>query len=171
MTRALRAIAAGVFAALAGCANPPQSISEMDATELRTVEAPADATYSAATHALTDAGYILWTHDADAGILTGEKRVDPGVAPNAAFVLFTAIFARQPTELPPEFQAVCVQVRPDGPARSSVRLRAYRDGEALRDPDTVQELWTLISREALRHAPPPSAPPAATPTANPSTPR
>lgn len=145
---------AAVLITLSGCGAPPQSITEMDAAELRTVEAPAEATYSAASHALADAGYVLCVSDADAGLLTGEKRIDPAPAPNAAFILFTAVFANRPTELPPEFHALCIQVRSDGPTRSSVRLRAYRDGGPIPDPEIVQELWTLISREALRRAAP-----------------
>lgn len=159
MNRPGLAAAALALASLAACAAPPQSVTEMDASELRTVEAPADATYSAASHALADAGYILCVSDADAGLLTGEKRIDPAPAPNAAFIVFTAVFANRPTELPPEFHALCIQVRPDGPGRSSVRLRAFRDGGAVPDPEVVQQLWTLIAREALRRAAPPTSPP------------
>lgn len=153
------------LASLAACAAPPQSITEMDAAELRTVEAPADATYSAASHALADAGYILCVSDADAGLLTGQKRIDPAPAPNAAVIILTTILTNQPHDLPPEFHALCIQVRPDGPARSSVRLRAFRDGGAIPDPEVVQQLWTLIAREALRRAAPTSPPPPPTPGA------
>jgi hypothetical protein len=138
---------------LAGCvAEPERTTTQLDAAEVRTLEVPAEGAFAAVRHALTDAGYIVLV--ADAGILTGEKRIDPGVLPNTAVILLTATLTRQPTDIPPEYRALCVLVRPDGPGRSTLRIRTSTDGRPEEDPGTVREVWALTRQQAQRLAPP-----------------
>ncbi|MFO0860940.1 MAG: hypothetical protein U0570_10315 [Phycisphaerales bacterium] len=155
--------AAGLL--LAGCeATPPMTVTQLDALQVREVEAPADRAFAAASGALFDAGYQVHVSDADAGLLTGERREDPAVATNAAVVILSAILTRGAgtTDKPPDYYAVCIQVMPMTADRSSVRIRPFFNGRvqaASSAPaqETVKELWTLMQRQVLMKEPSPAA--------------
>lgn len=145
---------------LAGCsADRPMTPTQMDALQVREVEAPADRAFAAASGALVDAGYRLVLSDGDTGILTAEYREDPAVAANVAVITLTTAACLlsgghvAPTDLPPTYHAVCLQVMPVAPARSAVRIRCYQDAAAKHNAKRVEELWALMQRQVLMKEP------------------
>lgn len=147
--------------ALSGCeTTQPMTVTQLDALQVREVEANPDRAFAAASSALFDAGYQIHVSDADAGLLTAERREDPSVATNAAMIILSSILTRGTgaQDKPPDFHAVCIEVLPAGAERSDVRIRPYLNGQALspKSPgarDTVQELWTLMQRQVLMKEP------------------
>ncbi|MGH7242854.1 MAG: hypothetical protein ACREJD_05495 [Phycisphaerales bacterium] len=147
--------------ALCACeTTPPMTATQMDALQVREVEAASDRAFAAASSALFDAGYIIHVSDADAGLLTAERREDPAVAVNATMVILTAILTRGAGahEKPPDYYAVCVEVLPEGSDRSNVRIRPFFNGQVQSADNpatrkTVQELWTLMQRQVLMKEP------------------
>lgn len=147
--------------ALCGCETAqPMTATQMDALLVREVEVPADRAFAAASSALLDAGYQIHVSDADAGLLTAERREDPSVAVNAALLILTAIFTRGggAQDKPPDFYAICIEVLPNGADRSDVRIRQFLNGQvqSAQNPaarKTVQEIWTLMQRQVLMKEP------------------
>lgn len=140
---------------LAACAASPRpdplSATQMDALQVRQVESPVDRTFAAATGALVDAGYSVLVSDADAGVLTAELRQDPAVAANVATIVSVAVLSLGHVyyDLPPTYHALCLQVLPDGPNRSRVRIRSYLNAQGHYEPEKVEQIWTLMQRQVL----------------------
>lgn len=145
---------------LAGCAaDPPLSQTQMDALQVRLVEAPPDRAFAAASSAIIDAGYDIHVSDGEWGILTAEKRQDPALAANIAVVILSSL-ARAPTDLPPTYHAVAIQVLPVPQNRANVRIRPFINGQpcacTLADKEgreVVEQLWTLMQRQVLMKEP------------------
>ncbi len=163
MNGALRMWPVLVFglAFLGGCGpvHPPLTQTQMDAIQVRVVEAPPDRAFGAAASALLDAGYQVFVTDADSGFLTGEKRKDPAVGLNILEIVVTTL-ARAPQDLPPDFYAVSIQVLPETGGRAKVRIRPFDNGVAsdCTDPEgdgrkVVEELWALMQRQVLMKEP------------------
>jgi hypothetical protein len=153
--RALFALAMLLPAALAACAASPRPIdlspTQMEALQVRQIEVPTDRAFSAASGALVDAGYHILVSDADAGVLTAELRQDPAVAANVATVIGVAVLTlgHMYYDLPPTYHALCLQVLPDGSARSRVRIRSFVNAQGDHDPGKVEQIWTLMQRQVL----------------------
>jgi hypothetical protein len=139
----------------------------MDALQVRLVEAPPDRAFAAASSALLDAGYQIHVSDADAGVMTGEKREDPAVAANVTVIILTAILSEghAAQDLPPTYHAVSVQVLPVSALHTNVRIRPFLNGLACpcteRDAAgraVVEQLWTLMQRQVLMKEPPRAGP-------------
>jgi hypothetical protein len=141
---------------LGGCAASPRttelSPTQMEALQVRQVDAPAERAFSAASGALVDAGYHILVSDADAGILSAELRHDPAVAANVATIIGVAVLSLGHVyyDLPPTYHALCLQVLPDfSPARSRVRIRSFVNAQGHHDPGKVEQIWTLMQRQVL----------------------
>lgn len=147
---------------LAGCeTGPPMTQTQIDALQVREVEVGADRAFAAASSALLDSGYLIHVSDADAGLLTGERREDPSTATTATVVILSAILTRGmgARDKAPDYHTVCIEVLPDSADRSSIRIRPFFNGRALKpeNPEgqkTVQELWVLMQRQVLMKEPP-----------------
>lgn len=150
-----------IVIALCGCeTTQPMTATQMDALQVREVEVPADRAFAAASSALFDAGYQIHVSDAEAGLLTAERREDPSVAVNATLVVLTAILTRGAgaQDKPPDYYAICIEVLPRGETHSDVRIRPFLNGEvqSADNPNarkTVQEIWTLMQRQVLMKEP------------------
>jgi hypothetical protein len=142
-------------AMLTGCAASPKPVNltatQMDALQVRQVDAATDRAFSAASSALIDAGYQILVSDADAGVLTAEFRQDPAVASNVATIVGTLVLTLGHAyyDLPPTYHALCLQVLPDGAARSRVRIRSFVNAQGDYDPGKVEQIWTLMQRQVL----------------------
>jgi hypothetical protein len=154
-------------AVLGGCGagRPPLTQTQLDAIQVRVVEASPDRAFGAATSALLDGGYQVFVSDGDSGFLTGEKRKDPAVGLNILEIVVTTL-ARAPQDLPPDFYAVSIQVLPETGGRAKVRIRPFDNGIAsdCTDPDgdgrkVVEELWALMQRQVLMKEPSRAVPP------------
>lgn len=155
-------MAAGLGLFLAGCAERRLTATQMDALQVRLVEASPERTYVAATSALLDAGYVIRVSDGEAGLLTGEKRVDTPVATNVAVIVLSTVLTlgHGATDVPPSYHAVSIQVLPGTSGRSSVRVRPFLNGQpaGCDTPDaegrkTIDELWNLMQRQVLMKEP------------------
>src|ERR1051326_3753313 len=101
-------LACVVGAGLGGCAtDPPLTQTQMDALQVRVVEAAPDRAFAAASSAILDAGYQVKVSDGEWGILTAEKRQDPAAAANVAVMILSTL-ARNPTDLPPTYHAIAI---------------------------------------------------------------
>lgn len=151
------AVAVAATIGAAGCTSAPKmSPTQMDALQTREVEAAPDASFAAATNALLDAGYRIELCDADAGLLTAQMREDPPVAANVAVIVGSAVLSmgHYVTDLPPTFRVICLQVMPMSPRRSKVRIRCFENAAAKDEPQTVEQIWTLMQRQVLMKDPP-----------------
>jgi hypothetical protein len=145
---------------LAGCiADPPMTQSQMDALQVRLVEAPPERAFAAASSAIIDAGYDIHVSDGEWGILTAEKRQDPALAANIAVMILSTL-ARNPTDLPPTFHAVSIQVLPVSQNRANVRIRPFINGQPCactkadsEGREVVEQLWMLMQRQVLMKEP------------------
>jgi len=150
-----------LVAALCGCeATPPMTATQMDALQVREVEVPADRAFAAASSALFDAGYQIHVSDADAGLLTAERREDPAVAVNATLVILTAILSKGggAQDKPPDYYTICIEVLPRTADHSDIRIRPFFNGQVQSADNaaarkTVQEIWTLMQRQVLMKEP------------------
>jgi len=158
--KSLVALIALVCLPLAGCvADPPLTQSQMDALQVRLVEAPPERAFAAASSAVIDAGYTVNVSDGEWGILSAEKRQDPAIAANIAIMILSTL-ARSPTDLPPTFHAVAIQVLPASQNRTNIRIRPFINGQpcACNQADkegreVVEQLWTLMQRQVLMKEP------------------
>ncbi len=148
-----------VFLGGCGAGKPPLTPTQLDAIQVRVVEASPDRAFGAATSALLDGGYQVFVSDGDSGFLTGEKRKDPAVGLNILEIVVTTL-ARAPQDLPPDFYAVSIQVLPETGGRAKVRIRPFDNGIAsdCSDPEgdgrkVVEELWALMQRQVLMKEP------------------
>jgi hypothetical protein len=160
IARLLLLIVSSLFLALPGCvAQTPMTQTQMDALQVRLVEAPPERAFAAASSALFDAGYQVTVSDSSWGILTAEKREDPAVAANVAVIILTTL-ARNPTDIPPTYHAVSIQVLPASQNRANVRIRPFLNGYSCpctaqdkEGREVVEQLWTLMQRQVLMKEP------------------
>lgn len=168
VTRLLCLLLAGAPSVISACAASPRpdglSPTQLDALQVRRVEASVDRTFAAATGALIDAGYAVLISDAEAGVLTAELRQDPAVAADIATVVGVAVLSLGYVyyDLPPTYHELCLQVLPDGPGRSRVRIRSFLNAQNHHNPEKVEQIWTLMQRQVLMRDLP--TPPRAAPT-------
>jgi hypothetical protein len=157
----LAAVLACVFAAgFAGCAtDPPLTQTQMDALQVRLVEASPDRAFAAASSAILDAGYTVKVSDGEWGILTAEKRQDPAVAANVAVMILSTL-ARNPTDMPPTYHAIAIQILPVSSGRSNVRIRPFLNGSPCactahdkEGRELVEQIWELMQRQLLMKEP------------------
>jgi hypothetical protein len=133
--------------------------TQMDALQVRLVEAPPDRAFAAASSALMDAGYRLKLSDSNVGIMTGEMRQDPSYGADVAAVLLASL-GGTPMMLQPKLHAVAIQVLPASNGRSQVRIRPFLNGwaRACTEKDSegravIEQLWTLMQRQLLMKEP------------------
>jgi hypothetical protein len=153
--RALVVLAAGF---LAGCAaRPPMTITQLNALEIRDIDAGPPAVFDAVSNAVIDAGYTVEVTDAEGGLLSAVRREDPSVAEHAAVLTITTLLSlgHAPMTAQPRFFAVCAQVSPRPGGLASVRIRAFNPDGSAGDPKVVEEIWGLTQRRILMGLPPP----------------
>ena len=156
------AVCGPALASIGGCVNARMTPTQMDALQVRVVEAPPERAYAAATSALLDAGYLIHVSDGDAGLLTAEKRVDTPIATNVAVIVLSTVLTlgHAPVDVPPSYHAVSIQVLPGTAGRSSVRVRPFLNGlpapcdtATAEGRTTIDELWALMQRQVLMKEP------------------
>ena len=140
---------------LAACAGPQYSKAQLDALEIRDTDAPPDRAFAAASNAVLDASYQVLLTDADAGLLTAMRRVDPSVAEHAAVITLSTLLTlgRGPVDAEPNYYALGIQVPPRPGGQSSVRIRTFGPRGATPNRDTIQQIWTLMERQVLMKEP------------------
>jgi hypothetical protein len=136
-------MAAAVLAA-AGCQSQPvYTQAQLNAIETRVVEADFDETFSAASGALFDAGYIITMSDREGGLVTGGQTKKT----SGWEVWFgSGVYYRN--------LAVTIQVRESGPDRCRVRVKTAVDGQTRVNKEAIDEIWVLMQRQVLMSAPP-----------------
>jgi hypothetical protein len=144
-------LAAAVSAA--GCAQQqlPSTKTQLDALEVRDVEASPDRAFDAATQAIIDASYQIAVTDGEGGLITARRRVDPSIAEHVAVITLSTVLSlgRMPMDAHPTYYALCVQVLPRAGGLSSVRIRNYGPAGAAPDQETIRQIWTLMQRHVL----------------------
>jgi len=135
-----------------GCSSRQKASSfsqaQLNAIETREVEAGMEATFSAASGAMFDAGYTIAMSDRAAGLLTGKKATD-----NTASRVWVSASIRD------EEFVMSVQIRSITPQLSAVRLKTSINGESIVEKEAIDAFWTLMQRQVLMKAPPaPEAP-------------
>ncbi|MFQ5845993.1 MAG: hypothetical protein ACE5JG_13500, partial [Planctomycetota bacterium] len=102
---------------LGACATPGTSPERFSQTQLndietREVEAGLDETFTAASHALFDAGYTIAMSDRQGGLLTGVRGVD-----RTWHRVLISKYIRDTA------YAISIQIRAEAPRRCSVRVK------------------------------------------------
>ena len=129
---------------MAGCVlfTPPLGQAQLNAIETRDVDAGFDETFSAATGALFDAGYIISMSDREGGLLTGTRSIDR---------------SRQRRLLDSKIEdthfAVSVMIREAGSDRCSVRIKTSVNGVQKVNNRAIDQFWVLMQRQVLMKAP------------------
>ncbi len=150
--RAASAILVLLLLALAPACGPARtdlSQTQIEALEVREVNAQPDRTFSAVTNAMVDSGYSARVSDSDAGILTGYKLIEHSDGRK----ILVAILTRGQGQVPPDVHHLCAVVSGAGPGRSSVRVQTYINGVATIDEAFVEEFWVLVQRQVLMKEP------------------
>ena len=127
---------------LCGCMGPQLSQAQLNAIETREIDAGMDATFTAASGALFDAGYTVSMSDRQAGLLTGSKAKD-----RTADRLWwgEGVHDTQYT--------LSIQMRPDGKNHTTVRIKTSVNGESVVNKQAIDQVWLLIQRQVLMTAP------------------
>jgi len=115
--------------------------SQISAIETRVVEASLDETFTAASHALFDAGYQIAMSDRTGGILTGTKIVRAGAFQVPAVLRY----------------ALSIQIRKTRRRNCEARIHTTVNGEARVDKEAIDQIWVLMQRQVLMKAPPPGS--------------
>ncbi|MHC4932508.1 MAG: hypothetical protein ACYTGV_10010 [Planctomycetota bacterium] len=134
---------------LGACASPgidPEDLTQaqLNAIETRMVEANMEETFTAASHALFDAGYVIAMSDREGGLLTGTRSLDRSTE---RFFFGSSFKDRH--------YAVSMQVRKTGWKSCEVRIHTTINGEARVDKDSIDQIWVLMQRQVLMKGPPP----------------
>lgn len=128
---------------ISGCASQKKyTQAQMNAIEVRIVDANFDETFNAATNALFDAGYIIGMSDKDAGLLTGSQVRTLG---------FWESFA---AESPYQSMVMTLQVIEESDTRCRVRVKLALNGVTTVNEKVVDQIWVLMQRQVLMSAPP-----------------
>jgi hypothetical protein len=113
--------------------------SQVNAIETRVVEASMDETFTAASHALFDAGYQIAMSDRTGGLLTGTKIVKAGAFQIPAVLRY----------------ALSIQIRKTRSRNCEARIHTTVNGEARVDKEAIDQIWVLMQRQVLMKGPPP----------------
>jgi hypothetical protein len=136
-----------------GCASSSSHLTktQLDALQVRQVEASPDRAFAAATNAVIDAGFTVEVTDGDAGLLTAVRREDPSVVEHAAILTLTTVLTlgHYPSLAPSRLYAVGVQVLPRPGGLALVRIRPYGHSDLGTDQREITQLWTLMQRQVL----------------------
>lgn len=163
--------AAAALAMLCGCATTgagKMSQAAIKNFETRTIDAPYEAVFAAATEALFDLGYIIQHSDKASGILTGEKRktksdfdIDFGIGTGRYGGIGADREQRQ------TIYNVSLLIKPAGEKTTDVRIKTSVDGEAHLVKEAIDEIWLYIDRQVLMESPPAAKPAKSAPASEP----
>lgn len=129
-------VAFGAF--IAGCGGPQLSQAQLNAIETRQLDAGMDASFTAASGALFDAGYTVAMSDRHGGLITGTKAKD---RTQDRLWWGEGIHDTQYT--------LSIQMRPDGENRTTVRIKTAVNGELVVDKQAIDQVWVLMQRQVL----------------------
>lgn len=129
----------------------PPSQAQLKALETRTLDAPFDAVYAAATEALFDLGYQVTHSDKASGVVVGQK-----TKTESEWVKGPAgYFSREKKTV----LSLTLLIKPMGAKTTDVRIKTAVDGAARLDKSAINEVWVYIDRQTLMEAPPPATSP------------
>jgi hypothetical protein len=144
MLRAVVAVALLAASALAlpGCATQPKySQAQLNAIEVRIVEASFDDTYTAAANALFDAGYIIGMSDKDAGLITGGQ------------TRMLGFWEAMAADAPYQSLVMSIQIVEESENRCRVRVKTQISGITVVNREAVDAIWVLMQRQVLMSTP------------------
>ncbi len=125
--------------AAAGCSTsgPILSPAEVNALEMREVDAGVAETFATASGALLRAGYDISLSDERGGLIVGRRSAEalagePGADADSA---------------------VSISIRRSGSNRSAVRIKTWIGDSRELDRGAIDEIWTLMQRRVLLNAP------------------
>lgn len=136
-----------------GCATPSNGLSktQVDAIQVRDIEASTDRAFAAATNAVLDAGFTVEVTDGEGGLLSAVRREDPSAAEHAAIIAVSTVLTlgQAPTMAKSRLYGVGIQVLPRQGGLSSVRIRPFGHSSLVEEQKEIQQLWTLMQRQVL----------------------
>jgi len=138
--------------------------AQLNAIETREVDADMEATFSAASGALFDAGYTIAMSDRNAGLLTGTRTKSNADARgwaglNNALVGVNKqlnpnyIGVTQNTNIPDDQFIISAHVTKISPKRCEVRVKTSQNGQAYVDEGAINQIWVLMQRQVLMKEP------------------
>ncbi|MBI4237252.1 MAG: hypothetical protein HY696_02390 [Deltaproteobacteria bacterium] len=142
---------------LSGCAflfssTPPMSQAEIKQLETRTINAPVDVVFTAATEALFDLGYLIKHSERSSGVLLGEKQHTEN-----EWVSGTEHHPGHWREKSIT-DNITLLIQPENKRSTSVRVKTARNGEQRINKSAIDEVWVLIDRQVLMSTPPTKSP-------------
>lgn len=115
--------------------------------ETRTVDAPFDDVYAAATEAMFDLGYQVRHSERASGLIVGEQRENF----SETVYLGKGIWDRRDKQRVFE---ITLLIKPEGKKSTHVRIKTSVDGKARLNKDAVDKVWVYIDRQVLMSTPP-----------------
>ncbi len=131
----------------------PPSQAQLKALETRTLDAPFDAVYAAATEALFDLGYQVTHSDKGSGIVVGERKHTKTESIPVKDTRGNWQWIKQ--ERTTTF-SLTLLIKSMGKKVTDVRIKTAIDGAAQLNKSAINEVWMYIDRQVLMNAPAPS---------------
>ena len=125
----------------------PPSQAQLKALETRTLDAPFDAVYAAATEALFDLGYQVAHSDKTSGVVVGQKTKTESEWIKGP----SGYFSREKRTM----LSLTLLIKPMGAKTTDVRIKTAVDGASRLDKGAINEVWLYIDRQILMEAPSP----------------
>jgi hypothetical protein len=120
----------------------------MTAFETRTIDAPFEQVYVAATEGLFDLGYTIRHTDKNSGVLVGEKKMEK---PDAGWMRFSDALGnivRPESDYYNTFQ-VTLFIQPAEEQTAKVRIKTAINEQPQLNKKAIDEIWLYIDRQVL----------------------
>ncbi len=121
--------------------------AEIKEFETRSVDAPFEKVYTAATGALFDLGYTIMHSDKQSGVLVGEKRQRNGES--SMIFMPGAPPTRRPESELYDFLELTFLVQPAGKHKTDVRIKTDVNKERKLDAKAINEAWLYVQRQVM----------------------
>lgn len=153
-------VVSGLFSGCVTTDSKPQTQTEIKTFETRTVDAPFEQVYSAATEGLFDLGYTISHSDKSTGVLVGQKRVLRDFAKEFSWakvmidVLDDDKVSSSSEKDKYEMLELTLFIQSLDQKTTKVRIKTAVDKQAKFDKDAVDQAWVYIQRQVLMESVP-----------------
>ncbi|PIR19876.1 MAG: hypothetical protein COV45_07815 [Deltaproteobacteria bacterium CG11_big_fil_rev_8_21_14_0_20_47_16] len=115
--------------------------------ETRTIDAPFDAVYLAATEALFDLGYQIRHSEKASGVIMGEQYYNY----TESVYLGKGVYDRQDKK---KVFELTLLIKPEDKKSTNVRIKTSVDGQPKLNKDAIDKVWVYIDRQVMMASPP-----------------
>lgn len=115
--------------------------------ETRTVDAPFDAVYAAATEALFDLGYQIRHSEKASGVIMGEQYYNY----TESVYLGKGAYDKRDKK---KVYEITLLIKPEDKKSTNVRIKTSTDGQPRLNKEAIDKVWVYIDRQVMMDSPP-----------------